>query len=134
MDLSKTGYAFYRKLRAGRVREVSQGPKRLTDKKRPGETRFLHLDDARRSSRRARYDKEANSESFLINGEPRMVGISRTKRVSEVIYGFSVLFLAGCTPLYMWDTHVTSTPRPESVGVAELTRETVATLGPLNRA
>jgi hypothetical protein len=64
-----------------------------------------------------------------------MVGLLRTKRVvSGVIYGFSVLFLTGCTPLYIWDTHITATPRAKSVGVAELIREPVATLGPITPA
>ena len=31
----------------------------------------------------------------------------------------------------MWDTHVTATPRPASIGIAELSREPVATLGPI---
>jgi hypothetical protein len=63
-----------------------------------------------------------------------MVGIPRTRRVSDFIYVFSAILLAGCTPLYMWDTHVTATPRPESVGVAELTRQPVATFGPITPA
>ena len=69
------------------------------------------------------------AKSLRIRVEPRMVRLRRTKRVSAVIYGFSVLFLAGCTPLYIWDTHITSTPRSKSIGVAELIREPVATLG-----
>jgi hypothetical protein len=63
-----------------------------------------------------------------------MVGLLRTKRVSALIHGFSVIFLTGCTPLYMWDTHTTSTPRPQSSGFAELAREPVATLGPITPA
>jgi hypothetical protein len=34
----------------------------------------------------------------------------------------------------MWDTHVTATPGPESIGVAELTRQPVATFGPITPA
>src|SRR5262245_8287067 len=63
-----------------------------------------------------------------------MIGVQRTKRASELFYAFSVIFLAGCTPLYIWDTHITSTARPKSFGVAELTREPVATLGPITPA
>jgi hypothetical protein len=63
-----------------------------------------------------------------------MVGLLRTNRVSGVIYGFSVLFLAGCAPLHLSDTHTTSTPRSQFFDVAELTREPVATLGPLSPA
>jgi hypothetical protein len=36
--------------------------------------------------------------------------------------------------LYVWDTHTTSTPRPQSSDVAELARERVATLGPITPA
>src|SRR5262245_6279325 len=61
-----------------------------------------------------------------------MVATSPTKLLSGLI--FSVLLLAGCTPLFMWDTHVTATPRPEAVGVAELTRGPVATLGLITSA
>ena len=78
--------------------------------------------------------REQIAKSLRISVEPRMVRLLRTKRVSEVICVVSVMVFAGCTPLYMWDTHVTSTPRPESVGVAELTREPVATLGPITPA
>jgi hypothetical protein len=37
--------------------------------------------------------------------------------------------LAGCAPLHLWDTHTTSTPRPQSFNVGELTHEPVATFG-----
>jgi hypothetical protein len=43
-------------------------------------------------------------------------------------------FLAGCSPVYIWDTHVTATPRAESLRVADLTREPIATLGPITPA
>jgi len=49
----------------------------------------------------------------------------------QSIFAFWLILLAGCTPLYMWDTHVTTTPRRASVGVAELSREPVAMLGPI---
>jgi hypothetical protein len=36
-----------------------------------------------------------------------------------VIFMFAVSFLAGCTPLYMTDTHITGTPKPQSFDAAE---------------
>ena len=58
----------------------------------------------------------------------------RTTRASKVLYALPLIFLAGCTPLYTWDTHVTSMPRANSFGIAELTREPVATFGPVTPA
>jgi hypothetical protein len=55
-------------------------------------------------------------------------------RVGGSILAFSAILLAGCAPLYTWATHTTSTPRPPSFDVAELTREPVATLGLLTPA
>ena len=49
----------------------------------------------------------------------------------QSIFAFWLILLAGCSPLYMWDTHVTATPTPASIGVVELSREPVATLGPI---
>jgi hypothetical protein len=43
---------------------------------------------------------------------------------------FSLALLAGCAPIYLWETHTTSTPRAQSFDVAVLAREPVATLGP----
>lgn len=63
-----------------------------------------------------------------------MVEVPLTKRVGGAIYAFSVIFLAGCTPLYLSDTHTTSTPRSQFFDVAELAREPVATLGLLTPA
>jgi hypothetical protein len=134
MDLSKTGYVSYRKASSGAHTRVSLGPKRLTDKKanRRDEIYTLMMlagvPDERGTTR------EANSEKSSNSVEPCMVGLLRTKRVSGLIYGLSVLFLAGCTPLYIWDTHITSTPRQKSIDVAELIREPVATLGPITPA
>jgi len=42
--------------------------------------------------------------------------------------------MVGCTPLYLADTHTTSTPRPPSFNVTELVHEQVATLGLLTPA
>lgn len=61
-----------------------------------------------------------------------MIDVPRTKGASALILAFSlILLLAGCSPLYMWDTHLTATPRPESLTVAELSRAPLATLGPI---
>lgn len=56
-----------------------------------------------------------------------MVEAPPTKRMGGLIY--ALIFLAACSPLYTWDTHTTSTPRPQSSAVAALAREPVATLG-----
>jgi hypothetical protein len=56
------------------------------------------------------------------------------KRTIQSVCLFSLILLAGCTPLSVWDTHITSTGKPESFGVAELTRKPVATLGPVTPA
>lgn len=58
-----------------------------------------------------------------------MIEMLPTKNVNGLIWSFSLIFLAACSPLYMWDTHVTATRTAESVVVGELTRESVATLG-----
>ena len=58
-----------------------------------------------------------------------MIEVRLTRVVCVVILAFSAALLASCTPLYMWDTHTTSTPRPRSFDVTELAREPVATLG-----
>jgi hypothetical protein len=54
-----------------------------------------------------------------------------TKPMGGAFFAFSIILLAGCAPLYMWDTHTTSTPRPQSSDVAALAREPVATLVPV---
>ena len=55
-------------------------------------------------------------------------------KAMQSICGFCLILLAGCTPLSMWDTHITSTVKPESFGLAELTRKPVATLSPVTPA
>jgi hypothetical protein len=42
---------------------------------------------------------------------------------------FAAVLGAGCTPIYTWDINTTSTARPPSFDVAELSREPVATVG-----
>jgi hypothetical protein len=59
-----------------------------------------------------------------------MVG-KRTKRASKFVCALPLLFLAGCAPLYIWDTHVTATPKTETLAAGDWTREPVAMLGPI---
>jgi hypothetical protein len=63
-----------------------------------------------------------------------MIQVSLTSRFSGIIPLFAAALLAGCTPLYLSDTHTTSTPRPQFFDVTELAREPVATLGLLTPA
>jgi hypothetical protein len=56
---------------------------------------------------------------------------SQIKRAPAIVYVLSLFFLAGCTPLYIWDTHVSSTPRTNSFRAADLTSESIAILGPI---
>ena len=56
------------------------------------------------------------------------------KAAVQSISAFWLMLLVGCTPLSMWDTHITSTAKPESSGLVELTRKPVATLGPVTPA
>jgi hypothetical protein len=63
-----------------------------------------------------------------------MIQISLTSRFRGIIPLFAAALLAGCTPLYVSDTHSTSTPRSQFFDVAELAREPVATLGVLTPA
>jgi hypothetical protein len=58
-----------------------------------------------------------------------MIQVSLTKRFHGTALIFAAVLLAGCTPLYLSDTHTTSTPRSQFFDVAELARERVATLG-----
>lgn len=41
----------------------------------------------------------------------------------------AVALLAGCTPIYTWDTNTTSTARPSSFDIGELSHQPVATVG-----
>src|SRR2546427_2847159 len=63
-----------------------------------------------------------------------MIQVSLTSRFRGIIPLFAAALLAGCTPLYLSDTHTTSTPRSQLLDVAELAREPVATLGLLTSA
>jgi len=49
------------------------------------------------------------------------------KRVSRLIVAVATVLLIGCTPLYTWDINTTSTARPPSFDIGELSREPVAT-------
>jgi hypothetical protein len=54
-----------------------------------------------------------------------MIQISLARYIVGSILGFWMALLSGCTPVYLWDTHTTATPRPQSFDVAT----PVATLG-----
>jgi hypothetical protein len=63
-----------------------------------------------------------------------MIQIHLTSKFRGIIPLLAAALLAGCTPLYLSDTHTTSTPRPQFFDVTELAREPVATLGLLTPA
>jgi hypothetical protein len=63
-----------------------------------------------------------------------MIQIHLTSRFRGTIPLLAAALIAGCTPLYLSDTHTTSTPRPQFFDVTELAREQVATLGLLTPA
>ena len=63
-----------------------------------------------------------------------MIQIHLTSRFRGIIPLLAAALIAGCTPLYLSDTHTTSTPRPQFFDVTELAREQVATLGLLTPA
>jgi hypothetical protein len=58
-----------------------------------------------------------------------MIQVSLASTFQRTILVFAAALLAGCTPIYLSDTHTTSTPRSQFFDVAELAREPVATLG-----
>jgi len=58
-----------------------------------------------------------------------MIQVSLTGRFHGTILLVAAALLVGCTPLYLSDTHTTSTPRSQFFDIAELSREPVATLG-----
>jgi hypothetical protein len=58
-----------------------------------------------------------------------MTQVSFVTRCPRTILVWTAALFVGCTPLYLSDTHTTSTPRSQLFDVAELAREPVATLG-----
>jgi hypothetical protein len=52
-----------------------------------------------------------------------------TRDVSLQIILLAVVLLVGCTPIYTWDTNTTSTARPLSFDIGELSHQPVATIG-----
>jgi hypothetical protein len=58
-----------------------------------------------------------------------MKDIGLTRLICAAIFVSWAVFFGGCTPLYLSDTHTTSTPRSQSFDVAQLAHEPVATLG-----
>lgn len=63
-----------------------------------------------------------------------MIPIHLTSSFRGIIPLLTAALIVGCTPLYLSDTHTTSTPRPQFFNVTELAREQVATLGLLTPA
>jgi hypothetical protein len=51
------------------------------------------------------------------------------RRLRAPIVAVAAVLLFGCTPFYIWDINTTSTARPPSFDVGELSREPVATPG-----
>jgi hypothetical protein len=58
-----------------------------------------------------------------------MIRILRTKFFCAAIVGYFAPFLYGCTPLYVTDSSITSTPRGQSLDVAAMASEPVALAG-----
>jgi hypothetical protein len=58
-----------------------------------------------------------------------MIDTCLTRLVRAAIFASWAVLFGGCTPLYLSDTHTTSTPRSQSFDVAQLAREPVATFG-----
>jgi hypothetical protein len=65
---------------------------------------------------------------------PIPAAVALFAEIRGAILAFSEVLLGGCAPLYTRATHTTSTPRPPSFGVAELTHAPMATLGLLTPA
>jgi hypothetical protein len=63
-----------------------------------------------------------------------VIQIPLTRYIGGAILAFWTTLLAGCTPVYLWETHTTSTPRAQSFDLAVLAHEPVVTLGPLTPA
>ena len=63
-----------------------------------------------------------------------MIPIHLASSFRGIISLLTAALIVGCTPLYLSDTHTTSTPRPQFFNVTELAREQVATLGLLTPA
>ena len=63
-----------------------------------------------------------------------MIPIHLTSSFRGIIPLLAAALIVGCTPLYLSDTHTTSTPRSQFFNVTELAREPVATLGLLTPA
>ena len=58
-----------------------------------------------------------------------MIPFHHTSSFRGIIPLLAAALIVGCTPLYLSDTHTTSTPRSQLFDVAELVREPVATVG-----
>jgi hypothetical protein len=52
-----------------------------------------------------------------------------TGRATLPLLALAAALLAGCTPIYTWDTNTTSTAKPPSFDLGELSQQPVATVG-----
>jgi hypothetical protein len=57
-----------------------------------------------------------------------------TGRATWPILALAAALLAGCTPIYTWDTNTTSTAKPVSFDVGDLSQQRVATVGVVSSA
>ena len=63
-----------------------------------------------------------------------MIQVSLGSSFQGTVLVFATALLVGCTPLYLSDTHTTSTPRSQLFNVADLARDAVVTVGLLSPA
>jgi hypothetical protein len=61
-----------------------------------------------------------------VNG---IANIRLTRFACVATFACWVALVASCTPLYLWETHTTSTPRSQSFDVTQLASERLATFG-----
>jgi hypothetical protein len=52
-----------------------------------------------------------------------------TRCIILCVVGLAAARLAGCTPVYTWDINTTSTARPPSFEIGDLSRQPIATVG-----
>jgi hypothetical protein len=58
-----------------------------------------------------------------------MIELRLMRLARLVIVTCTAALVSGCTPVYLWKTHTTSTPRSQSFEVAQLARDPVVTFG-----
>jgi len=60
---------------------------------------------------------------------PALTALRMPGHVGGALLAGAAILLAGCTPLHLWETHTTATPRSPAFEVTALARAPVATLG-----